>query len=255
MARQAGELTITGTIGDLTFYQTQDGKLVKRVSRVSSSVLKGPKYERAQEHWAEFGHSGKAVKLIRKTWHQVPQQFIDNRVTGRLSQVINKEIIQKEKFNPPGKRNMDDGDITPLKNFDCNIHAPLPSILHFDYTCTADRETGGMRIDFDNFIPAFDISPPPGATHFRIYSFAADLNFTEQQEVHSNIGTGAIPLNRTTVSGLSVIHLLPPESTNHRLLFLCIGFSRIVNGFEYVLNDKDFSAMRIVLVDGRSNGK
>ena len=63
MARQKGILKIKGTIGDITFYKTKDGYLVKEKSAVEGNrIASDPAFQRTRENNSEFGRAGKAGK-------------------------------------------------------------------------------------------------------------------------------------------------------------------------------------------------
>jgi len=67
MARQSSPFKFTGTIGDMSFYKSKDGHLIREKGGVSGErIKKDPKYQRTRENNAEFGNAAKAVKLILK---------------------------------------------------------------------------------------------------------------------------------------------------------------------------------------------
>ena len=64
MARQKGIVKLKGTIGDITFYKTQDGHLAREKGGVDASRIKNdPAFQRTRENGSEFGRAGKAGKV------------------------------------------------------------------------------------------------------------------------------------------------------------------------------------------------
>lgn len=66
MARQKGIITIEGTLGNITFFKSQDGYMAREKGGVSAEkIASDPAFERTRENNAEFGRAGKASKLLR----------------------------------------------------------------------------------------------------------------------------------------------------------------------------------------------
>ena len=61
MGRQRGALKITATLGDVNFYKSQDGFLVREKGGVDGKRIKSdPAFKRTRENGQEFGSAGKA---------------------------------------------------------------------------------------------------------------------------------------------------------------------------------------------------
>ncbi len=66
MARQKGIIKLKGTIGDLSFYKTQDGHLAREKGGVDASrIANDPTFVRTRENGAEFGSAASSGKLLR----------------------------------------------------------------------------------------------------------------------------------------------------------------------------------------------
>ena len=71
MARQKGTIQIEGTIGDLTFFKSTDGFMVKAKSSVAKSkIMSDPKFARTRENMEEFGNAGNISKTFANTLQQ-----------------------------------------------------------------------------------------------------------------------------------------------------------------------------------------
>jgi len=65
MARQKGIIKLKGTIGDITFYKTQDGHLAREKGGIDANRIKNdPAFQRTLENGSEFGRAGKAGKIL-----------------------------------------------------------------------------------------------------------------------------------------------------------------------------------------------
>ena len=65
MARQKGIIKLKGTIGDITFYKTQDGHLAREKGGIDASRIKSdPAFQRTRENGSEFGRAGNAGSLL-----------------------------------------------------------------------------------------------------------------------------------------------------------------------------------------------
>lgn len=61
MAKQKGAHRLTGTIGELTYYKSKNGYIVRETSPLSAQRLAtDPAFARTRENNAEFGRAGKS---------------------------------------------------------------------------------------------------------------------------------------------------------------------------------------------------
>lgn len=248
MARQKGILKVEGTIGDITFYKTQDGHLAKSKGGVSKErILTDPKFIRTRENGAEFGSAGLSGKLLRDNIRPIMATAADNRVTSRLTKLMT-QILKLDITSVRGKRNVGVASAgapakAMLKNFNFNVRAILGSVLFKPF---AVNTTSGV-ITITGLTPASDIAFPEGATHVNITGAAANVNFA----------TGIVDVKLTNAVNLalsaapSLVTLTPtavPVGTGVKLFFLKIEFLQQVNGVQYSLKNGAFNALAIVEV-------
>jgi hypothetical protein len=87
MAKQKGVIKLDGTIGDITFYKTQDGYLTREKGSVSADrIANDPAFQRTRENGAEFGRAGKGGKILRNAIRNLLQNAADGRMVARLTQ-------------------------------------------------------------------------------------------------------------------------------------------------------------------------
>jgi hypothetical protein len=79
------------------------------------------------------------------------------------------KVIQADASSTRGQRNVLDGKLEMLKGFDFNLYAP--------YSVTIDRVTGQLTVTLPPFVPSGMLASPAGATHFKIVSAGAAIDF------------------------------------------------------------------------------
>ena len=104
-------VNITGicTIGDITFYKTQDGHLAREKGGIEASrIASDPAFQRTRENGSEFGRAGKAGKILRTSLRALLLNSADGRMVSRLTQAMVK-VIQADMISIRGMRNVIDG--------------------------------------------------------------------------------------------------------------------------------------------------
>lgn len=249
MATQKGIIKIKGTIGDLTFYKTADGHLVKEKTSISADrIANDPAFTRTRENGKEFGNACKAGKILRTAIKSLLQTSQDSRVSSRLSKEM-MVVIKADSTSTRGQRNVIDGELELLTGFDFNLNAKLGTTLYAPFTATIDRITGNVELNIPTFKPEQMISAPSGATHYRVVSAAAEIDFTNLLFVNSIKITPDLAWNNVDTS-ISQLHSLPANSTHPLVLVAGIQFMQEVNGVMYPLKNGAFNALNLVKVNG-----
>jgi hypothetical protein len=250
MARQKGIIKLTGTIGDITFVQTKDGYIAREKSGIDGKRIKtDPRFIRTRENGAEFGRAGKAGKVLRQALRTLIIRTADDRVTSRLTQQFMK-VIQADEVNARGLRNVIDGEAELLTGFGFNIDARLETTFVAPYTAAIDRATGSASITIPAFNPSALIVAPPGATHCRLVSGAAVIDFEAQTHKATFSQSADIDLRSMNQAQLNLPALIGPNSTAPIFLAFGIEFYQQVNGQMYSLSNGAFNALNIVTVSG-----
>ena len=250
MARQKGIIKLRGTIGDITFYKTQDGHLAKEKSAIEASRIKSdPAFQRTRENGAEFGRAGAAGKILRTSLRALLLNSADGRMVSRLTQRMMK-VIQADAVNERGLRNVIDGEAELLTGFEFNIRGKLGTSLYAPFTTNIDRAAGELTVDLPPFVPANMIAAPSGTTHFKIISAGAEVDFEEETFVVSNSETAILPWNAAPTVAINQLNAVTAAST--KPLFLAVGleFYQEVNGQMYPLKNGAFNPLALVQVSG-----
>lgn len=154
MARQKGIIKLRGTIGDITFYKTQDGHMARERGGVDANrIANDPAFQRTRENGAEFGRAGKAGKLLRTAIRPLLLNAADSRMVSRLTRQMVR-VIQADLVSDRGLRNVIDGEAELLLGFEFNIRGKLGTTLYTPYVANIDRVTGELSVEIASFVPS-----------------------------------------------------------------------------------------------------
>jgi hypothetical protein len=250
MARQKGIIKLDGTIGDITFYKSQDGYLAREKGGVSADrIANDPNFQRTRENGEEFGRAGKAGKMLRTSIRGLLQNVADGRMVGRLTQEMVK-VLQADVTSVRGKRNVIDGEAELLEGFEFNIRSKFGTTLFAPFTAVIDRVAGTLNVDVASFIPINMVAAPSGSTHFKLMSAGAAVDFeNETFEVDTN-ETAQMPLDSIATAVINLSNSVTANSTNPLFLALGIEFYQEVNGVKYSLKNGSYNALSLVKVNG-----
>ena len=250
MARQKGIIKLKGTIGDITFYKTQDGHLAREKGGIEASrIASDPAFQRTRENGSEFGRAGKAGKLLRTALRPLLLNSADGRMVSRLTQQMVK-VIQMDAVSERGLRNVIDGEIELVLGFEFNIRGKLGTSLFAPFTPAIDRVAGTLDVSIPSFVPANMIAAPSGTTHFKVISAGAEVDFEAETFVVENSETAILPWNAVPTVAINQVNTITPNST--KPLFLAVGleFYQEINGQMYPLKNGAFNPLSLVQVSG-----
>ena len=248
MAKQSGLIFIEGTMNNMTFFKTRDGvMLVKRKSCISKERLKNdPAFERLRRNNMEFSHAGKAAKLLRHSVRHVSNTISDGKIVSRLMKLM-LAVVETDEINTHGSRNVGFGNLHYLKGFNFNERAALTSVFTVDFEHTVDRDMGQLKVRINSFNP-WSMVRPAAATHFKIISVAAEIDFSNDHFKNAGYESDALPLNNATTVEIKIVHQLTVKSKLPIFLLLGVRYF-IENGSNYdPVAGSDFNALRIVAV-------
>ena len=250
MARQKGIIKLKGTIGDITFYKTQDGHLAREKGGIDASRIKNdPAFQRTRENGSEFGRAGKAGKILRTSLRALLINTADGRMVSRLTQKM-VEVIQADVTSVRGLRNVIDGEAELLSGFEFNIRGKLGTSLFAPFVGAIDRVSGEITVDLAEFIPANMIAAPSGTTHFKIISAGAEIDFEAETFVEAHSETAILPWDGVATVAISHVNAVTPNSTKPLFLALGVEFYQEVNGQMYALKNGSYNPLALVQVSG-----
>ena len=250
MARQKGIIKLKGTIGDITFYKTQDGHLAREKGGIDASrIASDPAFQRTRENGSEFGRAGKAGKLLRTAFRPLLLNSADGRMVSRLTQRMVK-VIQADLISVRGLRNVIDGEAELLFGFEFNIRGKLGTSLFAPFVANIDRVAGEIKVDIASFVPANMLAAPTGTTHFKIISGGAEVDFEAETYVVATSETAILPWDSTPTTAISQVNAVTANSTNPLFLTLGVEFYQEINGQMYPLKNGAFNPLSIAKGSG-----
>lgn len=249
MARQKGIIKLKGTIGDITFYKTQDGHLAREKGGIDANrIANDPAFQRTRENGSEFGRAGKAGKLLRIAFRALLLNSADGRMVSRLTKAMVK-VLQADMTSIRGLRNVIDGEVDLLLGFEFNIRGKLGTSLFAPYQASIDRETGRAIVNLPSFIPSNMIAAPGGTTHFKITSIGAEIDFETETFVEMHSESAIFPWDGTATPEIIQENTVTAASTKPLFLALGVDFYQEINGQMYPLKNSAYNPLAIAKVD------
>ena len=250
MAKQKGIIKLEGTIGDITFYKSQDGYLAREKGGIDANrIASDPAFQRTRENGSEFGAAGKAGKMLRVALRALLQNTADNRMVSRLTQEMVK-VVQADAINARGERNVIDGEAELLEGFEFNKNGKLGTALYAPFAAVINRVTGLLNVDIPSYVPVNMISAPGGTTHYQIISAGAEIDFENESFVIDNNNSAILPWDSVATTALNLSNAVTANSTHPLFMALGIEFYQEINGVKYTLKNGAFNALALVKVLG-----
>lgn len=250
MARQKGIIKLKGTIGDISFYKTQDGYLAREKGGVEADrIASDPAFVRTRENGAEFGRAGNAGKILRSALRTLLQNSADNRVTSRLTQEMMK-VVQADATSERGLRNVLDGELELLNGFEFNINGKLGSTLFIPFSATINRVSGVLGVELPSYVPINSIAAPAGTSHYKLNMAGSEIDFESGIYQTEYASTPVQALNAVEVASQILSTTLAAGSTKPLFVALGIEFFQEVNGQMYSLKNGAYNALALVQISG-----
>ena len=230
MARQGKGLTLEGTIGNLVFYKTKFGYMVRTKGSVSKRRIQSdPAFARVRENSMEFKSAGSAVRLLRTAFRPLIYRAADSQSTGRLMKVM-VSLIKTDPVNPPGQRTANNGRAQLLEKFEFNQDSKLALKLHAPISVLSDHNSGRVALSINACPVDTMLSVPKGATHFRFVSAAAAIDFTNNQADVATSESEHFSTRRKRIGPVRLVHNVKKISSGHLIVLLGIEFVKISRG-------------------------
>jgi len=248
MAEQMGMFPLQGTIGNINFYKSGDSYRARRKGGpTAQQIATDPQFQRSRENASEFAVAAKAGKLLRLAFNSFLKPVADERAMSRLAGTMVK-VLQSDKKNARGKRKVVEGDLELLNGFEFNEQGKLSTTFAAPYHCNINRVTGELKITVPPFVPEELIKAPGGATHFKLVSGGAEVDFENKSfnaYLHSSL---ELPLNKVNTEEHVFNNTVPTTSTHPWILVMGIQFFQEVNALMYPLNNGN--CLAIISVSG-----
>ncbi len=246
MAKQAGIIRLTGTVGNITFQKTPNGYLARDKAFVTKERIEtDPSFQRTRENNAEFINAAAGNKLLRRSITNLLQNAKDRLLVARLMKST-LAVVKSDTTNMRGERTVAAGDISLLEGFDFNSNAELTSVFAQPYITVVDRVAGTLAVTVPVFTPVNDLVAPEGTTHFTIVSAGAEVDFAGGVFVSAYSSSDVLPWNGTATTEITLSNAVTAASTAPLFLMLGIQFFQQVNGVNYSLKNGKYNPLTVV---------
>lgn len=242
-------MKLEGTIGDVSFYKTSDGYLAREKGGVDADRIKNdPAFQRTRENGSEFGKAGRAGRVLRTAFRLLLQNAADKKVTSRLTKDMIR-VIQSDAVNERGKRTVTAGIQGLLSGFDFNINSKLSATLFTPYVPAIDRVAGTLNVSIPEFVPGNTIVGPQGATHVKIVSAGAAINYEDETFEVTVTKSNDLALGSQLQEAIELSNAVAANNQQSLYLVLGLEFVQSVNGEMYPLKNGSFNPLTLVAVD------
>jgi hypothetical protein len=251
MPQQKSILPLQGTVGEINFFKSSDGYRMRAKGGVTKKrFATDPAFARTRENGAEFGTAGKASKVLRMSLWTIAQSASDKRMTSRMVRQM-MQVLHADQKNPRGLRNVTDGEPGFLEGFEFNEQGNFSTSFFAPYTANIDRATGECKITIPAFIPEDLVTAPLGATHFKLISGAAEIDFQNGKFTSVTHSSDQIPWTKAPTNEIVLTNTVTPNSTHPLFLAFGVQYYQFLNGATYSLKSGTFNALSIVKVSPR----
>lgn len=249
MARQKGPIKIEGTLGDISFYKKDGKHFVRNKGGVSAErIKKDPRFARTRENLAEFGAANSGVKLMRKAFRMGMQKVKDSRLSNWLMPKLMK-VLQSDPVNARGKRKISEGDTNLLLNFQFSKQMTFDTVYYLDPSINVDLAAGTAQIVWPDFLPIVDVREQPEATHMRLFSIVATVDFDLIKVESSFVVSSEIPLIPTLSPSFNQDFTFTANPGLPLYILLGIEFLQELNGVYYPLRNGGYNAMELYHIE------
>ena len=227
MAIVSAPYTITGTIGDLTFYVDQD-----KVNRVKTKGKPGitkeqfksnPIFNPIKKHGKEFGQAAKKSRIFRFLANRFMMRAKDVSTAGRANKLL-FEILEEDLLNERGERTVENGlntteGVNLLIGFEGNKLKPLYQTLKKKGKWDVQSET----FNLPNLSLLHDIEWPENASF--VHLAVAQTNWDYDKDTFETAYSEEVTFEKEDKTIDITLHPEKLKGDKLVLLYVFVGFS------------------------------
>ena len=238
MAKLEGNIQITGSLNNLSFYKMRgsDKIIVRRKGGPSSKEVKrSPKFENTRRNNREFGGRAIAARFIKQVLN--PLHFLtDYNITGPLNALL-KPIQKMDTTNEWGKRNIILSEKARLlEGFSLNRSHQLDSIVRTPVLYSIQHQQ--VIIDIPELLPGLNFITPGNYPWYKFIAVAGpipdlyykDENWGYQPKGNYNYGptiavSDWLPANSRAASTKLTLYGLPEVKPENHSILIATGIA------------------------------
>lgn len=239
MARQAGIIPLTGTLGGISFYHhKQYGYLARQKGGVNARRIREDEaFARSRENSAAFGRASQCGRVVRRAlraWLHGGDGSMVNRLTTAMLRALQADIHHSR-----GEQTVQDGAPEQLAGFAFDVDAPLTRFMSLPPT-TWDGGSGELQVA----VKPQGILFPTGATHVRLLTVVLAVDFEALTAATTVRDRMLMPLETETFAEVFV-HPVDRTHASHALVVAGIEFYQEVSGKVVLLHDRRLGALQV----------
>lgn len=253
MAKVTSLIEFRGTIDDTTFRKTEDGIIAGRKPGPSrEKVLTHANFRNTRRNAAEFKLAIQDARLLRHALGAALNGKTGSSLNGRMHGVFCKAARQ-DWASDWGCRRASKGATGMLRGFDFNKQLSLAHALPVPLLHELDVERGTCQVKVPAFMARKRKGFPATATHFRIVSGVAMVDFIQEQ-YRQDVQWGALlPLSKQTPADSCFEHRLEPGAGKVMVQVLGMQFYKLVDGKEVLVKGSAVQVLEAVRVEEKGN--
>jgi len=232
MARQDGIIPLRGSKGDLTFSKGPFRNLATRKSGPTrKQVLKSKQFKRTRENAAEFKTAVRSATLVRRPLRPILRGSTNVWLNGRMNRLL-LNAVRSDKTHFRGERAMQPEALSILKGFEINHQNTISRRKGVPCKVKRNLRKGIIQLTIPSFIPKSALTPPEGATHFKIVTVSATLDFNKNTWTNTVEESLLLPISRRKTKVLSFEHPVSAKAGEAQLVAVGILFYTMIDGLE-----------------------
>lgn len=235
MATLIGPIRFEGTIGDLTARRCGKKIIIQeKPGPTREQVLNSPGSEGTRRNAGEFGLAIKDSTLLRRALQGTLKGVHDMGLNGRMNKLLHR-VSRTDTYSLYGYRHAGAGDLSLLTGYEFNPELLLDKALPMPFKHSLDVVTGAVRLELPSFIARRKKSYPKGATHCRIISCAAVVDFTHNSYANTIKPSELLPLGKKTSDAICLDHRLTVQPGEVLLQVMGMEFYTVEDGKQKLL--------------------
>lgn len=226
MAKQMGVVPLSGPMGAISFYKSDGEYRAREKSGPSRKmVLTSWRFERTRENSAEFRRAVRAGMLVRYSLSRLLKmmKLADPHVSGRLNGLLLK-VLQSDPVNGRGARIVSKGNLELLEDFAFHKDRSLSHVFPAGPMSSINSTTGRMKVEIRPFDPRQRVNAPASATHFKVVSVGASIDFNKERYEDNFQETDYLSLEETVSDTIYLEHALEAKVGQSLLLAMGVVF-------------------------------
>lgn len=168
---------------------------IRKINLTADRVKKDPAFRRTRMQAKQFG----SVVTLTKRLGEALLPATGVKIAARKLTSVLARAIQSDTVNVPGFRTVLEGQWQYLQGFDLNAKAPLNEVMNAVCACRYNETTQEINVQVPVLIPAINLAPPPGSTHYRVKCTVISVDETHAMEQSPWQQSTLIPIKQVTM--------------------------------------------------------